>query len=208
METHEIEVGTMTPEELDKAVERYRGFRIGKMNWKRFKVDSNYWLRVTALLLWAGVLLLFLSSCVTGPVQKGPVKTRDVQAMGEDEGRKLAEIATRNTGERYDGLTAQVWRTWKRGEAKLQNKKPSAQLTPDQVQLWANTIATQLIKAAQARDDKLQTLNRKRTTELEHIIKLQNNQIAILAGQAAKALVIAQQGNPETTEAHFQPEAD
>lgn len=128
------------------------------------------------------VVLFLATGCVTGPVEKGPVKTRDVQAMGEDEGRKLAEIATRNTAARYDSLMAQVWRVWKRGEARLKNKKPSGQLTPEQVQQWTNVVAAQLIDAAQARDDKLQTLNRKRTTELEHIIKLQNNQIAILAG--------------------------
>lgn len=143
------------------------------------------------------LLFLALGGCVTGPVTKGEYQTRELQAMGEDEGAKLAAIATRSTLRSYSAQMADVWRTWTTGEAKVRGRKPSGDLTPAQAQQWADVVASALLRAAMIRDNKLATLDRKRATEIEQIQTLQRNQIAaingIVAGWAAQGEVTAGQ---------------
>lgn len=145
-----------------------------------------------------GLALAFaLVGCVVGPVKGGEHTTRELQSMGEDEGAKLAAIATRSTLARYDGALADVWRVWTTGEAGIRARKPSGPLTPEQAQQWADAIASVLLRAALVRDNKLATLDRRRAAELEQIQTLHRNQIAavngIVAGWAAQGEVTSGQ---------------
>lgn len=135
-------------------------------------------MRLSALMVCAFVLV----GCVTGPITEGPHRTQDLQDLSGSEGAKLAEIATRNTLANYAAKMAHVWRVWEEGAAEIKAKKPSGELTPEQTVVWASTVAETLLGAAQVRDDKLATLDRKRAREIEQIRKLHANQISAVDG--------------------------
>ena len=114
--------------------------------------------------------------CITGPV----AQTREVEAMGVEEGRKLAELATRAVLARYQSAMAKVHTEWVAFATATKERRPSGTLTPDQAVTWATTVAETLLDGSILRDDKLAGLDGRRAVELQQINQLHANQVAAL----------------------------